>query len=70
MICEEFFELVFLTLPEKMLDYLETRQNEFFKKFAMTVKLETNNPRSGPCSLDGGMGENLSHFPGYLWFFT
>jgi hypothetical protein len=26
-------------------------------------------PRSGPCSLDGGMGENLSHFPGYLWFF-
>jgi hypothetical protein len=29
----------------------------------------TLNPRSGPCSLDGGMGENLSHFPGYLWFF-
>jgi hypothetical protein len=26
-------------------------------------------PRSGPCSLDAVMGENLSHFPGYLWFF-
>jgi hypothetical protein len=43
MICEEFFELVFLTLPEKMLHYLEEKPNEFFRKFAMTVKLETNN---------------------------
>jgi hypothetical protein len=51
------------------LTFLVHLKSTRFLSFVLVHKYCHQYPRSGPCSLDWGYG-GLSHFLGYLWFFT